>query len=61
MTQGYRPIPRRVKSDTLLGQVVEVDAFTPAQLRQLPTCSPGTAAPLSPDAIIKVGLAKPSH
>ena len=45
----------------LLGQVVEVDAFTPAQLWQLPTHPAGTAAPLSPDATIKVGFAKPSH
>lgn len=45
----------------LLGNVVEVDAFTPAQLRHLPTFSPGGTTPLAPDAIIKVGLAKPSH
>ena len=48
---GY---PLRLRMSTKLG-------YTPAQLRQLPTYSPGTAVPLSPDAIIKVGLAKPSH
>ena len=58
---GSRPVSVPVDALVLLGQVVEVDAFTPAQLRQLPTYSPGTAAPLSPDASIKVGLAKPSH
>jgi PRC-barrel domain len=58
---GSRPVSVPVNAIVLLGQVVEVDAFTPAQLRQLPTYSPGTTAPLSPDAIIKVGLAKPSH
>ena len=58
---GSRPVSVPVDALVLLGQVVEVDAFTPAQLRQLPTFSPGIAAPLSPDAIIKVGLAKPSH
>jgi hypothetical protein len=58
---GSRPVSVPVDALVLLGDVVEVDAFTPAQLRQLPTYSPGTAAPLSPDAIIKVGLAKPSH
>ena len=58
---GSRPVSVPVDALVLLGQVVEVDAFTPAQLRQLPTYSPGSAAPLSPDAIIKVGLAKPSH
>jgi hypothetical protein len=58
---GSRPVSVPVDALVLLGQVLEVDAFTPAQLRQLPTYSPGSAAPLSPDAIIKVGLAKPSH
>ena len=58
---GSRPVSVPVDALVLLGQVVEVDAFTPAQLRQLPTFSPGTAAPLPPDAIIKIGLAKPSH
>ena len=58
---GARPVSVPVDALVLLGQVVEVDAFTPAQLRQLPTFSPATAAPLSPDAVIRVGLAKPSH
>ncbi len=58
---GSRPVAVPVDGLVLLGQVVEVDAFTPAQLRQMPTYSPGSVAPLSPDAIIKVGLAKPSH
>ena len=58
---GSRPVSVPVDALVLLGEVVEVDAFTPAQLRQLPTYSPGTAVPLPPDAIIKVGLAKPSH
>jgi hypothetical protein len=58
---GSRPVSVPVDALVLLGDVVEVDAFTPAQLRQLPTYSPGTAAPLAVDAIIKVGLAKPSH
>jgi hypothetical protein len=58
---GSRPVSVPVDALVLLGPVVEVDALTPAQLRRLPTFSPGTAAPLSPDAIIRVGLAKPSH
>ena len=45
----------------LLGQDVEVVAFTPEQLDAFPTYSSGTATPLSPDDVIKVGLAKPSH
>ena len=58
---GSRPVSVPVDALVLLGQEVEVDAFTPAQLRQLPTFSPGTAVPVPPDAVIKVGLAKPSH
>ncbi len=58
---GSRPVSVPVDALVLLGQVVEVDAFTPAQLSQLPPFSPGTAVPLHPDAVIKVGLAKPSH
>lgn len=58
---GSRPVSVPVDALVLLGQVVEVDAFTPAQLRHLPTYMAGSAAPLAPDAIIKVGLAKPSH
>ena len=58
---GSRPVSVPVDALVLLGQVVEVDAFTPAQLRQMPTFSPGTAVPLPPDAVIRVGLAKPSH
>jgi hypothetical protein len=58
---GSRSMSVPVDTLVLLGQVVEVDAFTPAQLRQLQTFSPGTAVPLPPDAVIKFGLAKPSH
>ena len=58
---GLRPVSVPVDALVLLGQVVEVDAFTPAQLKQLPTFWPGTAVPLPPDAVVKVGLAKPSH
>ena len=58
---GSRPISVPVDALVLLGKVVEVDAYTPAQLRRLPTFSAGSAAPLSPDTVIKVGLAKPSH
>ena len=58
---GSRSVSVPVDALVLLGQVVEVDAFTPAQLSQLPPFSPGTTVPLPPDAVIKVGLAKPSH
>ncbi len=58
---GSRPVSVPVNALVLVGQVVEVDAFTPSQLRQLPTFAPGTAVPLAPDTVIKMGLAKPSH
>jgi hypothetical protein len=58
---GSRPVSVPVDALVLVGQVVEVDAFTPKQLKQLPTFSPGIAVSLSPDTVIKVGLAKPSH
>jgi hypothetical protein len=45
----------------LLGQDMEIVAFTPEQLRQFPTFSPSGATDLADDTIIKVGLAKPSH
>ena len=58
---GGRLISVPVDALVLLGQVVEVVAYTPAQLRQFPTVSATSATPLAPDATIKVGLAKPSH
>lgn len=58
---GVRPVSVPVDALVLLGQVVEVDALTPVELKQLPTFSPGSAVPLPPDTVIKVGLAKPSH
>lgn len=58
---GARPVAVPVDALALLGDVVEVVAFSPDQLRQQPTYSPGSLAPLAPDATITVGLAKPSH
>ena len=58
---GARPVSVPVDALVLLGDVVEVVALTPAQLRQLPTVSPGTTTPVDANAVIKVGLAKPSH
>ena len=45
----------------LLGRVVEVAAFTPAQLRGFPTFTPAGTTPVPPDTVVRVGLAKPSH
>jgi len=58
---GARLVAVPVDALVLLGNVVEVVAFTPAQLRQLPSVVPGTTTPVSLNEIIKVGLAKPSH
>jgi len=58
---GRRPIAVPVDAMVLIGQDMEIVAFTPEQLRQFPTFSPAGTADVADDAIIKVGLAKPSH
>ena len=57
---GSRLIAVPVDAMVLLGPVMEVVAYTPQQLGGFPTYA-GDGAPLPVDAIIKVGLAKPSH
>jgi PRC-barrel domain len=58
---GARPIAVPLDAMVLLGQDMEVVAFTPQQLRSLPTFSAPGTSPLPDDLIIRVGLAKPSH
>jgi hypothetical protein len=58
---GTRPIAVPIDAIVLLGQDVEIVAFTPKQLRQFPTFSPSGTTDLADDTVIKVGLAKPSH
>ena len=58
---GGRPIAVPVNATVLLGQDMEIVAYSPKQLNRLPTFSAGGTTPLPPDAIIRVGLAKPSH
>ncbi|MBV8616616.1 MAG: PRC-barrel domain-containing protein [Acetobacteraceae bacterium] len=58
---GGRPIAVPVDAMVLLGQDMEVVAFTPKQLRRFPTFSPSGTADVADDTVIKVGLAKPSH
>jgi hypothetical protein len=58
---GTRPIAVPVDAMVLVGQVMEVVAYTPQQLRGFPTFSPANTTPVPPDTVIKVGLAKPSH
>ena len=56
-----RPIAVPVDAMVLLGQDMEVVAFTPDELRRFPTFSPSGTTSIADDAVIKVGLAKPSH
>lgn len=58
---GSRLIAVPADAMVLLGQDMEIVAFTPKQLQQFPTFSPSGTADVPDDTIIKVGLAKPSH
>ncbi len=58
---GARPIAVPVDAMALVGDVMEIVAFTPKELRAFPTFSPDGTVALAPDAVIRVGLAKPSH
>ena len=58
---GTRPIAVPVDAMVLLGQDMEIVAYTPEQLRQFPTFSPSGTTDVADQTIIKVGLAKPSH
>jgi hypothetical protein len=58
---GARQIAVPVDAMVLLGQDMEVVAYTPDQLTAFPTFDEGAATPLPADASLKVGLAKPSH
>ena len=58
---GTRPIAVPVDAMVLLGQDMEIVAFTPKQLQQFSTFSPSGTTDVPNDTIIKIGLAKPSH
>jgi hypothetical protein len=58
---GGRLIAVPINAMVLLGDAMEVVAFTPAQLAAFPTFNPAGAVPVPDDAILDVGLAKPSH
>ncbi len=58
---GRRPIAVPVNAMVLVGDVMEIVAFTPEQLRGFPTFSPAGSIAVGPDTVIEVGLAKPSH
>jgi hypothetical protein len=58
---GGRLIAVPIDAMVLLGEDMEVVAYTPRQLASFPTfVSAGTVA-VSDDAVLRVGLAKPSH
>lgn len=58
---GTRSIAVPVDAMVLLGQDMEIVAYTPEQLRQFPTFSASDTTAVANDTIIRVGLAKPSH
>ena len=58
---GGRPIAVPVDAMVLLGQDMEIVAYTPGELRRFPTFSAVGTTPIPPDTVIAVGLAKPSH
>jgi hypothetical protein len=59
---GGRLIAVPIDAMVLLGQDMEVVAFTPRQLGTFPTFIPSSATTtVSADTVLTVGLAKPSH
>ena len=58
---GRRPIAVPLDATVLLGRDMEIVAYTPRQLRRLPTFAAAGTMPLPPDTVVRVGLAKPSH
>jgi hypothetical protein len=56
-----RPIAVPVDAMVLLGQYMEIVDFTPTQLDGFKTFDASGIMPLPADAIIRVGLARPSH
>ena len=58
---GSRLIAVPIDAMVLLGQDMEVAAYTPKQLRAFPTFVAGGTTPVPADAILRIGLAKPSH
>jgi hypothetical protein len=58
---GARPIAVPADAMVLLGQDMEVVAFTPGQLARFPTFTSAGVVSVRDDTIVKIGLAKPSH
>ncbi len=58
---GSRLIAVPYEAMVLLGQDMEVAAFSPPQLRDLPTFTYAGTTSVPPATNLKIGLAKPSH
>ena len=58
---GRRLIAVPLDATVLLGVDMEIVAYTPQELRHLPTFTGTGTTPVSSDTMVKVGLAKPSH
>ena len=58
---GARLIAVPIDATVLLGQDMEIVAYSRGQLKRLPTFSAVGTKPVPPETIIRVGLAKPSH
>ena len=58
---GGRLIAVPIDAMVLLGQDMEVVAYTPKQLAKFPTFVPTGTSEVSGDTVLRVGLAKPSH
>jgi hypothetical protein len=56
-----RPIAVPVDAMALLGQYIEIIDYTPKQLQHFKTFDAVGTVSLSPDRVIRVGLARPSH
>jgi hypothetical protein len=58
---GSRPVAVPADAMVLLGQDTEIVAYTPKQLRALPTFADTGLPDLPADSVLLMGLAKPSH
>ena len=60
---GYfgRPIAVPLDAMALLGQYMEILDFTPQQLAAFKTFDPVGTTAVARDAVLRIGLAKPSH
>jgi hypothetical protein len=58
---GSRLIAVPIDAMVLLGEAMEVAAYTPEQLRKFTTFTEAGTTPVPPDTVVRIGLAKPSH